>query len=134
MADDVRGRLAGQVYGMAAPFFEQYAAVARGGAPAVIAAYFAPTDRHVRITAVSPGPGRFATILEDVTEQRRAAEERAERAAAEERRAAEELVAAEERHAAEERSAAEERLAAAAPAPPAATDDAQPRATHLQTR
>ena len=86
-ADDVRGRLAGELYGMAAPFFEQYAAVARGGAPAVIAAYFAPTERHVRITAVSPGPGRFATILEDVTEQRRAAEERAERLAADERRA-----------------------------------------------
>ena len=113
-ADDVRGRLAGELYGMAAPFYEQYAAVARGGAPAVIAAYFAPTERHVRITAVSPGPGRFATILEDVTEQSRAAEERAERRAADERRAAqEEHRAADERAAAEERAAVEERLAAA---------------------
>lgn len=94
-ADEVRGRLAGDLYGMAAPFLEQYAAVATGGEPVVIGAYFAPTERHVLITAVSPGAGTFATIIEDVTEQRLAEEERA-RAEGERLRAEEERLRAEE--------------------------------------
>jgi PAS domain S-box-containing protein len=74
--DEIRGRLASELYGMAAPFLDQYARVAMGGESVVIGAYFAPTKRHVRIAAVSPAFGRFATIIEDVTEQRHAAEER----------------------------------------------------------
>ena len=75
-ADQARGRLASELYGMAAPFLEHYAQVATGGEPRVLGAYFAPTQRHLRITAVSPESGRFATIIEDVTALRRAAEER----------------------------------------------------------
>ena len=120
----------------------------------MIAAYFAPTERHVRITAVSPGPGRFATILEDVTEQSRAAEERAaaderlrprrtprrRRGARRRRRGASRLaVAAEERAAAAEQTAAEAAEAAgptpppasAAPSPLAATDEERSQAEEL---
>jgi PAS domain S-box-containing protein len=74
-ADEARGRLASELYGMDAPFLEQYARVATEGEPHVFAAYFAPTERHVRITAVSASPGGFATIIEDVTELRRTEEE-----------------------------------------------------------
>ena len=75
-ADHVRGRLAGELYGADPPFLERYSQVAAGGEPQVFGARFAPTGRHVRITAVSTGPGRFATIIEDVTESWGAAEER----------------------------------------------------------
>jgi anti-sigma regulatory factor (Ser/Thr protein kinase) len=73
-ADQSRGRLASELYGTDAPFLEHYAQVATSGEPHVFWAYFASTERHVRITAVSPCPGRFATIIEDATELRRAAE------------------------------------------------------------
>lgn len=73
-ADQSRGRLASELYGTDAPFLEHYAQVATSGEPHVFWAYFASTERHVRITAVSPCPGRFATIIEDATELRRAEE------------------------------------------------------------
>jgi len=73
-ADQSRGRLASELYGTDAPFLEHYAQVATSGEPHVFWAYFASTERHMRITAVSPCPGRFATIIEDATELRRAAE------------------------------------------------------------
>ena len=74
-ADQSRGRLASELYGTDAPFLEHYAQVATSGEPHVFGAYFASTERHVRITVVSSHPGRFATIIEDATELRRAAEE-----------------------------------------------------------
>ena len=74
-ADQSRGRLASEIYGKDAPFLEHYAQVATSGEPNVFGAYFASTERHVRITVVSSHPGRFATIIEDATELRRTAEE-----------------------------------------------------------
>jgi PAS domain S-box-containing protein len=88
-ADQSRGRLASELYGTDAPFLEHYAQVATSGEPHVFGAYFASTERHVRITAVSPWPGRFATIIEDATELRRTAEE-LKRTAEELKRTAEE--------------------------------------------
>ena len=122
-ADHSRGRLASELYGTDAPFLERYAQVARSGEPQVLGAYFAPTQRHVRITAVSPGPGRFVTIIEDVTELRRAA--------AEIKRAAEELRSAadERRRLIEQSQALAQKLRAqsaqleARTAPPAQTDE-----------
>ena len=74
-ADHSRDGWPASSMGPNAPFLERYAQVATSGEPQVLGAYFAPTQRHVRITAVSPGPGRFVTIIEDVTELRRAAAE-----------------------------------------------------------
>jgi PAS domain S-box-containing protein len=88
-ADQSRGRLASELYGTDAPFLEHYAQVATSGEPHVFGAYFASTERHVRITAVSPCPGRFGTIIEDATELRRTAEE-LKRTAEELKRTAEE--------------------------------------------
>lgn len=73
-AEQSRGRLASELYGTDAPFLEHYARVATSGEPHVFGAYFASTERHVRITVVSSHPGRFATIIEDATELRRASE------------------------------------------------------------
>ena len=76
-AQDVRGRLASEVYGTGeAPYLSQYAAVAEGGAPACFETYFAPIERMFRITATSPIRGSFATIFEDITERKRVDEER----------------------------------------------------------
>jgi PAS domain S-box-containing protein len=69
----VRGGLASEVYGSgAAPYLAEYAAVAEGGEPLSFETYFAPLERHFRIAVVAPGPGRFATIFEDITERKRA--------------------------------------------------------------
>jgi len=94
-ADQSRGRLASELYGADAPFLEHYAQVATSGEPHVFGAYFASTERHVRITVVSSHPGRFATIIEDATELRRTAEE-LNRTAEELKRSEEELKRSEE--------------------------------------
>jgi PAS domain S-box-containing protein len=74
--EEVRGGLASEVYGSAAaPYLAEYASVAEGGEPLSFETYFAPLERHFRIAAVAPAPGRFATIFEDITERKRAEEE-----------------------------------------------------------
>ncbi len=76
-ARDARGRLASEFYGTGeAPYLSEYARVAEGGLPSRFETYFAPMERHFRITVTSPGHGRFATVFEDVTERTRAEEER----------------------------------------------------------
>ncbi|BDU77590.1 PAS domain-containing protein [Mesoterricola sediminis] len=66
----VRGRLASDVYGgPVAPFLETYARVADGGVPASFEVRFEPMAKDFRVTAVSPKPGQFATVFEDITER-----------------------------------------------------------------
>lgn len=66
-----RGRLASAVYGTgSAPYLDEYASVADSRSPYSFETYFAPLERQFRITAVSPAPGRFATIFEDITERK----------------------------------------------------------------
>lgn len=73
----VLGRLASELYGAGAPpFLEVYAQVASSGKPCVFEEYFAPMGKHFRISVFSPKHGTFATIFEDITEQRRNEEER----------------------------------------------------------
>jgi PAS domain S-box-containing protein len=77
LAQDARGRLASELYGTGeAPYLSEYARVAVGEGPLRFETYFAPMERHFRITVVSPGRGRFATVFEDITERKRAEEER----------------------------------------------------------
>ncbi len=74
--EQARGSLAGELYGTGeAPYLADYARVAESGQPYAFETYFEPLKRHFEITAVSPAPGRFATIFEDVTERKRAVEE-----------------------------------------------------------
>jgi PAS domain S-box-containing protein len=70
------GCLASDLYGTgAAPYLAEYARVAESGESYSFETYFAPLERHFQITAVSPAPGRFATIFEDITERKRADEQ-----------------------------------------------------------
>jgi PAS domain S-box-containing protein len=70
--EQVQGVLASEAYGTDdAPYLAEYAAVVESGEALSFDTYFAPLQRHFRVTAVSPGPGRFATIAEDITERKR---------------------------------------------------------------
>ncbi len=70
--EQVRGRSSRGAYGSPEPpFLAEYAAVA-GGAPArSFETYWPPLQRHFKISVVSPLPGTFATIFEDITERQR---------------------------------------------------------------
>jgi PAS domain S-box-containing protein len=48
------------------------AAVVKTGISRDFTMHFKPGDRQFRVTAQSPGPGRFALIAQDITEQKRA--------------------------------------------------------------
>jgi PAS domain S-box-containing protein len=70
-AEMARGRTARDLYRTdAAPYLEEFAAVAGGGKPVIFDTYFATLDRHFRISAISPQAGRFATVFEDITERK----------------------------------------------------------------
>ena len=76
-AELANGRLASELYGTGeAPYLEEYAKVAEGGQPCSFETYFAPMERHFRISVVSPSPGQFATVFEDITERRHTEAER----------------------------------------------------------
>jgi len=67
-----RGRLGSELYGTPAPpYLEAYARVAHTGVPSAFETYFQPLAKHFRISVSSPGPGRFVTVFEDITESRR---------------------------------------------------------------
>lgn len=77
MAAQARGRLASELYGIGcAPYLAEYARVAGSAEPYHFETYFEPMERHFRITAVSVGQGRFATIFEDITGRKRIEAER----------------------------------------------------------
>ena len=77
IAAQARGQLASEFYGTgSAPYLAEYARVAKGGEPYYFETYFQPMERHFRITAVSIGQGRFATIFEDISERKRTEAER----------------------------------------------------------
>ena len=77
VAREAKGRLAGELYGTGeAPYLAEYAEVAESGRPYYLETYFASMERPLRITAITPGPGRFATVFEDVTERKSADAER----------------------------------------------------------
>jgi PAS domain S-box-containing protein len=58
-----------------APFLEIYSKVSETGSPAKFEAYFPLTDRYFSISAFSIEKGQFATVLSDITEQKRMDEE-----------------------------------------------------------
>jgi PAS domain S-box-containing protein len=56
------------------PYLDTYARVAATGQPDMFEEYFAPMKKHFSISVFSPEKGRFATILEDITERKQAEE------------------------------------------------------------
>jgi PAS domain S-box-containing protein len=52
------------------PYIEVYGRVATEGLPHHFEVFFAPLSRYFRISVVPGGPGRFATVFEDITERK----------------------------------------------------------------
>jgi len=70
--EDAIGKKASDLYGTGQPpYFEIYRTVAECGEPTRFETYFEPLKRHFSISVVSPGPGQFATVFEDITERKR---------------------------------------------------------------
>lgn len=74
--EKARGRLASAVYpGSAPPYLAEYERVSRTGESISFETYFEPLKRHFNISVVSPRPGRFATVFEDITVRKNQEEE-----------------------------------------------------------
>jgi diguanylate cyclase (GGDEF)-like protein/PAS domain S-box-containing protein len=70
------GARASALYGTGAPpYLDVFAEVVRSGTAARFEAFFESMQRVFSISAISPAPGKFATIFEDITERRRAEDE-----------------------------------------------------------
>ncbi|MFA5203403.1 MAG: PAS domain S-box protein [Lentisphaeria bacterium] len=73
--EQARGALASQFYGTgAAPYLKRCAAVATTGRPRQFESHFPAQNKYFRISIFSPERNCFATVIEDITEPRRAAE------------------------------------------------------------
>ena len=71
----VIGRLATEAYGSPAPYLDVYAQVAVSGESSSFELSFEPLGRVFQVSAFQTGPGRFATVFEDVTERRQLEEQ-----------------------------------------------------------
>jgi diguanylate cyclase (GGDEF)-like protein/PAS domain S-box-containing protein len=70
------GTRATELYGAgAAPFLDIFAKVVETREPVGFESEFEPMKRFFNISVVSPAPGQFATIFEDITERKRAEDE-----------------------------------------------------------
>ncbi len=70
--DRALGARASELYGAGvAPHLSRYAEVAESGLPAHFETTYEPLGRTFDISAISPVPGKFATIIEDITERKR---------------------------------------------------------------
>lgn len=73
---DAIGKLASELYGTGSPpYFEIYAKVAETGEPAQFETYFPAMDKYFSIRVFSPETGRFATVFEDITLQKKSVDE-----------------------------------------------------------
>lgn len=67
------GSLASELYRLdQAPFLDIFAKVAETGEPASFETFFAPVQRHLHITVSCPAKGKFATVVVDISERKRA--------------------------------------------------------------
>jgi len=72
----VVGKKATKIYAMdEAPYIDIYAEVASTGNPSSFEIYFPPKDKHFSVSAFSHAKGKFGTIFQDITEQKKAGEE-----------------------------------------------------------
>lgn len=56
------------------PFLDTYTYVVNSGQPATFETFFAPMEKHFRISVSSPGKNQFITVFEDITERKKADE------------------------------------------------------------
>ena len=74
-AADIEGRRVLEVLPLVEPeWIERFGKVALTGQPSHFERYSKEVDRHFLITAYCPSPGKFAVIMKDTTERRRAEE------------------------------------------------------------
>ncbi|MFP4530718.1 MAG: PAS domain-containing protein [Halodesulfurarchaeum sp.] len=68
--DAVEGSLATAVYNAAdPPYLKRFARVVETGEPIEFETEYEPLEKHFRISAFRPEPGRFATLFSDVTDR-----------------------------------------------------------------
>ncbi|HIJ07686.1 PAS domain S-box protein [Methanocalculus sp.] len=73
---DAIGKTSREIYNVNdPPYLEEYAGVVQSGEPVVFETYFQPMKKHFIISAYKTDEKRFATIFEDITEQKLAVEE-----------------------------------------------------------
>ena len=74
--EEAVGRTLVELYGAgaAAPFLERYARLIESGEPIGFEQYFSPTDMYLAVSAFHLGGHRFATLITDITERKRAEE------------------------------------------------------------
>ena len=71
------GRKASDLYGTGKPpYLDIYERVSTTGESTRFETYFEPMGKHFRIWVFSPGKGQFATVFEDISDRKRAEEER----------------------------------------------------------
>ncbi|HPS01822.1 MAG TPA: ATP-binding protein [Candidatus Sumerlaeota bacterium] len=69
--EKARGMLGSALYGVTpAPYLEEFEQVARTGTPFFFETYFEGLEKYFSISVVSPEPGKFATVFEDITERK----------------------------------------------------------------
>lgn len=69
--EQVVGKPAGEVYQTdVPPYLQEYATVVATGQSSRFESYYAPRDRHFRISVCRIGPERFAALFEDITDQK----------------------------------------------------------------
>ncbi len=73
---EVIGKKASEIYGTGKPpYLEIYSQVAENGESTEFETYFEPMGKYFNISIMSPENGKFYTIFEDITEQKKAQEE-----------------------------------------------------------
>jgi nitrogen-specific signal transduction histidine kinase len=71
--EDAVGRRASELYGTGvAPFLDVYTKVVETGDPTQFETYFQPMEKHLKISCVCPGKGKFATVFHDISEGKKA--------------------------------------------------------------
>ncbi len=71
----VIGRLASEAYGARSPYLDVYSHVAESGEPVSFEMAFEPLGRTFQVSAFQTAPDCFATVFEDVTDQRQLEEQ-----------------------------------------------------------
>jgi PAS domain S-box-containing protein len=74
---EVVGKKASELYGTGnPPYIKIYTNVAEKGESTEFETFFEPMDKHFKISVISPGKGKFATIFEDITKRKKTEKQR----------------------------------------------------------
>jgi PAS domain S-box-containing protein len=70
--EEARGSLATELFNSKQPpHLDKYAEVAITGKPYRFETFYAPANKHFVVSAISPKKGQFATVFEDITDQKK---------------------------------------------------------------